>query len=309
MSPARLRKLALFLLLTWVATLLNPETFRIYAYVRAVATNPASQELVLEWQPPSINDLTGIVLFYGPFFITLLVLLGAARKPDLIDLVLMLIFSALGLSALRNGVWFALVAAPVVARYYPTIDFSALTITLGRFRLGKALLSWLAARRKTAAPIRYRLNRQIAVLLLTIVVLVTPWIYPHLGNPAFGNTLWETSTPVGAMDYIQQSALQGKIFHPQIYGDYLIWRLWPQQRSFIDGRVHLFDNAVVRDYRMAFNDSHWGERLARYDVKYLLLSKDEEENRVMIESARASDSWSLLYEDSVSVLFERTGEV
>jgi hypothetical protein len=296
--------LGLFLALAAVATVVNPEAYRIYAYVRAVATNPASQELVLEWQPPRINELIGIVLFYGPFFITLLVLLAASRKPDLVDLILVLTFSVMGLSAVRNGVWFALIAAPIVARYSPTIDFSAVVMALQRFRPGKAFLIWHAGRRETVAPIRYRLNRQIAVLMLTIVILVTPWIYPHLGNPAFGNTLWETSTPVGAMDYIHQNALQGNIYHPQIYGDYLIWRLWPGQRSFIDGRVHLFDASVVRDYRLAFNDSHWDERLARYEIKYLLLSKDEDENRMLIESARASDGWRLIYEDSVSVLFE-----
>lgn len=305
LSSRELGKLGLILVLTLVATFVNPETYRIYAYIRAVATNPASQALVLEWQPPRINELIGIVLFYGPFFITLLVLLGAGRKPDFVDLVLVLTFSILGLSAVRNGVWFALIAAPVLARYLPTIDFSAVTNTLRRLRIGKTLLNWLATRRETVAPIRYRLNRQIAVLMLTIVVLVSPWVYPHLGNPAFGNTLWETSTPVGAMDYIQQHALQGNIFHPQIYGDYLIWRLWPEQRSFIDGRVHLFDDSVIRDYRLAFHDSHWDERLARYDIKYLLLSKDEDENRMMIETARASSAWQSVYEDSGSILFER----
>ena len=306
LSGGELGRLGLVLVLTLIATLVNPETYRIYAYIRAVATNPASQALVLEWQPPRINELIGIVLFYGPFFITLLVLLGAGRKPDFVDLTLVLTFSILGLSAVRNGVWFALIAAPVVARYFPTIDFSVVTMALRRLSIGKALFNWLGARRETVAPIRYRLNRQIAVLMLTIVVLVSPWVYPHLGNPAFGNTLWETSTPVGAMDYIGQHALQGNIYHPQIYGDYLIWRLWPEQRSFIDGRVHLFDDSVVRDYRMAFNDSHWDERLARYDIKYLLLSKDEDENRMMIETARASDAWLLLYEDSVSILFEHS---
>ena len=305
LSSRELRRLGFFLVLSVLATVVNPETYKIYAYIRAVATNPASQALVLEWQPPRITELAGIILFYAPFFITLLVMLGASRKPALVDLVLVLTFSILGLSAVRNGVWFALIAAPVVARYYSTIDFSAVTLALQRVRVGKAFVSWLAMRRESAAPIRYRLNRQIAVFMLTIVILVTPWVYPHLGNPAFGNTLWETSTPVGAMDYIQQHAVQGNIFHPQVYGDYLIWRVWPEQRSFIDGRVHLFDDSVVRDYRLAFNDQHWDERLARYDIKYLLLSKDEDENRMMIETAGASDMWRLDYEDLVSVLFSR----
>ncbi len=306
LSSIELRKLGFILVLTGLATLVNPEVYKIYSYVRAVATNPASQALVLEWQPPRINDPVGVVLFYGPFLITVMVLLGAARKPGLVDLVLVLVFSILGLSALRNGVWFALIAAPIVARYYPSIDFASVALAVRRFRIGQRFLNWQAARKDTVAPIRYRLNRQIAVLMLTIVVLVSPWVYPHLGNPAFGDTLWEKSTPVGAMDYIQQNALEGNIFHPQIYGDYLIWRLWPLQRSFIDGRVHLFDYSVVRDYRQAFIDSHWDERLSRYDIKYLLLSKDEEENRMMLETAMSSAAWHLVYEDNTSVIFERT---
>lgn len=308
LSFGRLTRLSLFLVLAVIATIVNPEVHRIYAYVRAVATNPASQTLVLEWQPPRINEAVGIVLFYGPFFITWLTLLGATRKPDLVDLVLVLTFSVLGLSALRNGVWFAMIAAPMVARYYPTIDFSPLTRSIQRFALGQRLAGWLVARGKNAAPIRYRLNRQIAVLLLTIVVLVSPWIYPKLGNPAFGNTLWEKSTPVSAMDYIEQNGLKGNIYHPQIYGDYLIWRLWPLQRSFVDGRVHLFDNSVIRDYRLAFIDPHWDERLAWYDIKYLLLSKEEEENRAMIESARNGGVWNVLYEDATSILFDRVND-
>src|SRR5262249_5001072 len=127
-------------------------------------------------------------------------------------------------------------------------------LPLRRFRRIDALALWLARRKEVVAPIRYRLNRQSAVLMLPVTELVSPWVDPHLGNQAFGNTLWETSTPVGAMDFIQQQGLQGNIFHPQIYGDYLIWRLWPQQRTFIDGRVHLFDDSVIRDYRLAFHD-------------------------------------------------------
>jgi hypothetical protein len=305
LSHRELGGLGLILILTVMTTLVNPETYRIYAYIRDVATNPASRALVLEWQPPRINEPEGVVLFYGPFFITLLVLLGAVRKPKLVDLALVLTFSILGLSAVRNGVWFALISAPVLARYLPTVDFSAVNNALKRLRFGKALINRLATGPRAAAPVRYRLNRQIAVLMLTLVVLVSPWVYPHLGNPAFGNTLWEKTTPVEAMDYIQEHKLEGHIFHPQVYGDYLIWRLWPDQRSFVDGRVHLFDAAVIRDYRLAFLDSHWEERLARYDIRYLLLSKEEEENHMMTETARASPGWRVRYEDDKSILFEQ----
>jgi len=306
LSNRELGRLAMYLALSALTTLLNPETYKIYAYIRAVATNPASQALVLEWQPPRVNELEGVVIFYAPFFITLLVLLGASRKPQLLDLLLVLTFSIMGLSAVRNGVWFALIAAPVLARYISTVDFSAVINTLNRFRILAPLVRRITKGPLKAPPMRYRLNRQIAVLMLTIVVLVSPWVYPHLGNKLFGNTLWEANTPVGAIDYIQQHNLQGNIFHPQIYGDYLIWRLWPQQRSFIDGRVHLFPTSVIRDYRLVFFDSHWEERLTHYDTKYLLLGKPEEETHMMMDTARESPNWRVLYEDDLSVLFEKS---
>jgi hypothetical protein len=259
----------------------------------------------LEWQIPRVDDVEGILLFYGPFFLTLLVLLYSSRKPDFTELVLFLVFAIFALMAVRNAVWFVLISAPILARHLSSIDWPGLVNPLRRFsHIGK-LANWIASRKEAESPIRYRLNRQIAVLMLTIVVLVSPWVYPHLGNPAFGNTLWEKTTPVEAMDYIQQHELRGNIFHPQIYGDYLIWRLWPQQRSFIDGRVHLFDDAVIQNYRLVFRDSHWADHLAQYDIKFLLLSKGEEDNRMMMDAARASAGWRVLYEDEQSVLFER----
>lgn len=305
LTTGELSKLGLILMLTALATLVNPETYRVYGYILAVATNPASQALVVEWQPPRVDELESLLLFYGPFFISLLVLLYARRRPLLIELALFLAFAIFGLKALRNGVWFTLIAAPILARHLPTIRVWDFIQPLRRFRLVDSFILWVARRKDAVVPIRYRLNRQIALVMLTILVLVSPWIYPHLGNKLFGSTLWEPSTPVGAMDYIQQQRLQGNIFHPQIYGDYLIWRLWPQQRSFIDGRVHLFDNSVIRDYRLAFNDPHWDERLARYDIRYLLLSKVEEENHLMADTARTSNNWQVLYEDEQSILFEK----
>jgi hypothetical protein len=308
LSWRELRNLALVLGLALIATLANPETYRLYEYVRAVATNPASQQLVLEWQPPRIDDLVGVVIFYGPFFLTLLTLLYTREKPELTDIVLFIVFSVLGIRSLRNGIWFSLIAAPILARYLPRVDWMGLIQNLRRYRRIDKIAVWAKHRKEAGAPIRYAVNRQIAAMLVTITVLVCPWVYPHLGNKLFGNTLWEASTPVGAMNFIHEAGLTGNIFHPQIYGDYLIWRLYPEQRTFVDGRVHVFPDTVIEDYRMSFRDPHWDERLAKYDIRFLLLSKTDDEGQMMLKSARESAGWRVLYEDDESVLFEKVGD-
>jgi hypothetical protein len=119
--------------------------------------------------------------------------------------------------------------------------------------------------------------------------------------------LLDGETPVAAMDYIEAHSLTGNIFHPQIYGDYLIWRLWPDQRSFFDGRVHAFGESIIRDYRRMFRDSDWAGLAEKYDIRYLLLSKGRHggDSERLINDARHSPSWAIVHEDDLSVLFEK----
>jgi hypothetical protein len=290
-----------------LATLLNPQTYQVYGFVGDLQANRAVQAFVIEWQPPQLKEREGLLVFYGPFFLALLVLLPARARLGLTELVLFLGFTAFALLSVRNGVWFVLTVAPLVARALPTLDWRSWGESLRRFRWVETAVNWAASRTSgTATPPRYGLNATLAALLLALTILVSPWVYPHLGSKALGGSLVERNTPVGAMEYIKQHHLRGHIFHPQIYGDYLVWCLHDQgQRSFIDGRTHLFDEALVRDYLEVFVDVHWEERLARYDIRYLLLSKQEGDNQKLMRAARASRHWRVLYEDALSVLFEK----
>jgi len=291
----RLKKLVVVLLVTTVLTGFNPAGLGVWRYVRQLQVDPASQAFVREWQVPDLKHLSGILLFFGPFFVSLLVLLYADLPLTVAELGLFFTFAVLGLSAQRNGIWFSLGAAPLVGRRIATL------------RWPEPINRWLARRRSRARPRRRAelawLNWVVLCALLAFTVLLSPWIRPHLTLERLRPQLTEEDTPIGAAEYIAEHGLQGNIFHPQGYGDYLIWRLWPQQRSFIDGRVHLYDEQLVKDYILAFQDEHWEARLAKYDVHYLLLSRHDDNAQSMIEDARASERWSLLYEDEDSVLF------
>lgn len=295
LSGRELAGLFAALALTVGATLLNAEGVGIYSFVRSIQTNPAVQLTISEWQPPRLDDWGGVLCFFGPFFLTLAVLLLGPVRPDLTEGALFLAASALGFLAVRNGIWFSLLAAPMVARRLP-----GLAAAVARSRVAQPPQGDMPTPRLERA-----LFGTVAAALLAVTVLLSPWIRPHLGNERLGDALWDRATPVGAADFLERDRVEGKTFHPQVYGDYLVWRLWPQQRCFIDGRVHLYSPAVVRDYQAAFHDSDWEERLARHDVAYLLLSKGEEDNQRLLREARASARWYVVYEDEVSVVFEK----
>jgi len=289
------------LLLCGLATFINPETYKVYHYVYTVVTDPASQQFVTEWQPPQVNQVLSIMLFYAPFFLGLLTLAYCRIKPDLTEIALFFGFAVFAMMSTRNAAWFGTVAYPILARYLPIIDLQPL-MALRRFRA----IGWffrVSERSSSERPVYNRINVVIAVLAIGLLIAQSPWVRPRL----YKVPLWDKQTPVGAAEYIHQHGLAGNIFHPQIFGDYLIWRLWPQQRSFIDGRVHLFGLDFVKEYQLLLYACRWEDVLSRWNIKYLLLhnTSDDEEAPKLIDSARTSGLWKQVYVDDVAVLFEK----
>jgi hypothetical protein len=206
-------------------------------------------------------------------------------------------FSFFALTAVRNGIWFSMVISPILARSVRGLDFSEAA------RSSDWLQRWFRKRAGRGRPSPV-LNLIVALAMSTGIVISLPWISPFV----YGKPLWEPETPVGVMDFIEEEEITGTIFHPQAYGDYLIWRLWPRQRSFVDGRVHIFGGELVEDYIRVFHDTCWETRLARYDIEYLLLRSEGLEDKAsnhLLEAARNSPDWKVLYEDDLSVLLER----
>lgn len=298
-SIRRLKTLGLILVLCLIATVANPEFYGVYDYVRTILNAPSVQKLVSEWQPPAISNSDGLIMFFFPFFLLTFLFVCSSRRPQLIEIVLYLVFSAYGMASLRNCVWFLIIAAPMLASYLPKTNWSFIGLDYGATE--KRPLDRGTFRREKPF-----LNRAILVAMILVLVLQSPWVRMELKSAK----LQESGTPIKAMDYIDRNDLKGNVFHPQVYGDYLIWRLWPRQRSFFDGRVHLFDESFVKLYFRIFQDSDWEKLLAKFDIRYLLLAKEKSDQDAtrLIEAARSSGRWLLCYEDDLSILFEKRSD-
>ncbi len=277
-EPA-LGRLAAALGLTAAATLVNPNTWRVYSYVRQLQLDRPSQGFVTEWQPPDITSPWPLLAFYGPLLLVMLALVYG-RRPDLTEIAFFVAFAAFGFTASRNAIWFVLAATPLLARAAAGVSVA------GRIAPGKP-----------------RLNLLLAAALAVFTVLLSPWVRPHLGESAPRPYLIEPETPIEAADFIAERELEGNIFHPQEYGDYMIWRLWPRQRVFIDGRVHLYDEELIKDYFFILAAERWQELLDEYDVRYALLAKSDPNSAPLREALADSSDWEDIYEDEVSIMY------
>lgn len=290
---AQFRQLIIITILTVVATLVNPFGVAIYRSVQQVMTDPSSQLFVTEWQSPRVTNPEHLLTFFIPFFSVLLILTYSQRKPDLLSIGIFLLFAALGLTSVRNGIWFSIAVIPIAAWY---IEETPLQSVFSRiFRS--------ANRRPKFTSI---INWSILGALVAMTILLNPWVRPRLGIEVLRPSLIDPRIPVGAMEYIEREKITDRIFHHQDFGDYMIWRLWPQQYTFVDGRVHLFSYQVVRDYLDALSGSHWEEIMTNYNISYIFLPKPSRDEMLpLLEAIQQSESWKSIYEDDKSVIFQR----
>jgi hypothetical protein len=79
--------------------------------------------------------------------------------------------------------------------------------------------------------------------------------------------------PVGAADFIKLHNISGPMFNDASAGGYLIWRLWPAEKVFIDGRSDVYLGEPTTDYLAIMRASSGWEKLVneKYKINYFLL--------------------------------------
>lgn len=260
---------------------LNPNGFRVLETLFRYRNSYLTSTLI-EWMPPSLwgPPYAFVLLLYA----AALILLLAWRKVRISDWLLFAAFAAAALSAYRNTMLIGIVAPVLIAAWFPW-----------RFRLPAD---------RFAGPVA------ILMLLLGLIAGVVRGGFFELRA-----ALWKY--PSGACDFLQSHAISGPIFNTYEYGGYLIWRLWPQQRVFVDGRA--LNESVYRDYQSILNNAGSPANMLGDDCRRLL---DHYGVRVIVIntfeyvtgnfyalplalSNPATTDWKLIYEDPQSLIFVR----
>lgn len=77
--------------------------------------------------------------------------------------------------------------------------------------------------------------------------------------------------PIEAADFIEKNDLRGNILNDMAWGGYLIWRLYPGQKVFIDTRTHLYGDEFIKEYSDAlFSKESFDNTAKKYKINYVL---------------------------------------
>jgi hypothetical protein len=122
--------------------------------------------------------------------------------------------------------------------------------------------------------------------------------------------------PSGAAGFLEAHHITGRMFNSYEKGGYLIWRLWPQERVFIDGRA--LNESVFLDYQRMLRyaggspggSSGARELLDRYGIQVIVMNGFENNSGdpyvlPVALADPAEKEWKLVFEDAQAVVYLR----
>jgi hypothetical protein len=269
----RLTRLSVLALLGVLVTAINPQGFSYWLYPYNAIVASGDMEFINEWQSPNFHQWLFqyfLVMVFG-FFLNVVY---SARKPDLAEIGVPLVFMAGAFISVRNLPLAALVMAPHFAVFYRDLPvFDALRKLRIPVRLhGGERHSVMAGIGRVWAAGNKQVGQAEGVmnlLLLMFAVLAIAMIYParrHLAEASVSSLL-----PVKATDFILANHIEGRMFNTYHYGGYLIYRLYPQQRVFIYGRTDIYPKGFMDNYREIYlGGADWKKLFASYGIDYVV---------------------------------------
>ncbi len=265
--------------LTIAITFLNPNGFHVLDTLFRYQKSYLTSTLI-EWRSPYLwgPPYSFDILLYG----ATAVLLYSWRKVRVSDWLLFAAFAAASLAAYRNILLIGFLGPILIAAWFPR-----------RFRQPR----WIGF---AAIP---------ALLALLAAGIVQGKSFQLRA------ALWEY--PTGAADFLRAHSISQPMFNTYEYGGYLIWRLWPLQRTFVDGRA--LNESVYLDYRRILYNSGSPANILGSEAQKLL---DSYHVRVIVMNTfeyvtgafyplglalgnPATTDWKLVYDDPQSLVFMR----
>ena len=286
------RRYALLAALSAAATLANPYGWRLHEHIAHYLRSSWILDNVQEFQSPSIRS-ENMVVFAGLLLAGVALASRALSRRQWFEGGLALVWGLAALRSARHIPLYAIAAAPVLASecaaWWEAWSARAPARSLGRIFRQAGLDLGRSARLSLWAPV-------LGGLALAVSL-------PRAGLADFPDVRFPVAAVARNSHRLAPTAQgQPRILTSDQWGDYLIFRFYPRQRVFFDGRSDFYGPALGRDYQiLLMADRHWPEVLARYRFDVALLPRDWPLARIL----ERDPEWQLVDRDALGDLLVR----
>jgi len=278
---ADLAALAAVFLVSLLAAGINPHGPAILLYPIKTLSIPVLQEHIQEWQSPDFKQAN--LMPFLTMLVALIAALAASRRAtSATELMAVGGWTALALLAVRNVPTFALVAAPVISRQ------------------ASAALEPLVQRGRSTTDVWSGQQLVHGLAGAALVLLGLGWATVQL-SPKRSQDHLQSLVPLGAFAALKETRPPGLLFNDYNWGGYVLWDLYPDYPSFVDGRTDVFTPRIFDDYLRLWNArGEWASLLDQYGVGIVLVPP-----QAPLSEALQQAGWDELYQDSKSVVLLR----
>jgi hypothetical protein len=208
----------------------------------------------------------------------LLSMLSAPKKTRAWHFYLFACFAVLAIMAQRNLILFLFATVPL------------LKSNLEHFSL------------RIFTPVKKPLLYGCTIIISLYVTLIT--VSHYMMIKSIGNPISPFCHPVNSTQYLSTHALSGNIFNADRYGGYLLWRLYPDKKVYIDTRLSMRDRTFFSDYiSLLDNPEKFTFTIKRYDITAVVLPAFIPLYAKLIRYLYYNPDWKLVIADGSEALF------
>ena len=271
------------------ATLLNPYGWNLHLHILEYLNSSWILGQVQEFQPPEIRA-ENLLVFAGLLVAGVALAARAAGHRRWFEPMLVWSLALAALRSARHVPLYAIASAPVIAGECAAWwrEAAARRTARSTLRVLWAIGQELGERRSLTcwAPV---------LGALALVLLPSPVAdFPRARFPA--------EALAATVSVLAPPGSTPRILTSDQWGDYLIFRLYPRQRVFFDGRSDFYGEALGQDYQALLGATAGArEVLERYRFDAALLPHDWPLERML----ERDGAWQRIYRDGVAALFIR----
>jgi len=254
---------------------------------------------IAEWRPPfTIYNFFKVHPYISYKLIIIMSLFG-----------FILNFKRVNISYLLIYIIF-LVSSLMYIRIIPIFAILAIPMTLFNIENTPSLKLISAIKKNTIHNFRLRnilSNLTLQILLIASIIILISKLFVsqyYFRNRIISSNEFDLLEPKGAIDFIQKNYIQGNIFNNFEIGGYLIWKLFPHRKIFIDGRINTLYNPrfVLYYYSLFSNPKEFNKAAEHFNINFILLSRLPF-YEPFLKYLYKNESWKIIYIDKFAVVF------
>jgi len=262
---------------------------------------------ISEWQPAGFSTPLGQMITFYLMFCGF-ALMGSRRSPKPVHIGLLVAFATFAFTSIRNIPLLGIAATPVLARHLPHTFGRTWRAITRRGKFTDALN--IFHRRITALDKR---SKGILLPILGIILLLgifimppsSPFSYSAMTRVEHLHDLSPGFYPRGVLDDIAERGGNHRIFNYFNWGGAFIWRLYPQERVFIDQRNDCYPIEVFRDYFAVHRlERDWSAVLDRWNIDFVAYPVDSRVTKAL----EKDPGWKAVYTDHQAALYSRVAQ-